>query len=533
MEIKLSGSKEGIILVSEKDYDELSKYKWYQNNDGYAKANIGKIPMLMHRYIMPVTDENQLIDHINNDKLDNRRENLRITSSLTNSQNKKIYSTKKTSIYRGVFYLKTIKKFRVETVVNGQKINMGTYLSEIEAAEVFDMYLVYIKKDYSKLNFPEKLNEYLKKEYIPYQKKNRKICNYIGVRRSRYSYYTNINLNGKTICPKFSKNELDCALAYDKYIVENNIPNRKLNFSENHPNYNPKSVIKTNFKSTNNENIIQLIIKEKPDTVVLINKSDYNKVKNYKININSNGYVIIYIGGNKKSAKLSRYLLGITNPSIWADHIDSNRLNNCRNNLRLSDSIKNSRNRSKSVKKTASKYFGTFFRKLYGTWIASFNYNYETIRITTSHSEIHAARARDLYILIHYPDEPFKLNFKWSPTDIEKWKSKLITPKNFHKWIPQSSEEKILEKTSRIVQNLSSGNDLMVEKLLSLEKRNSKFKAMEQFNWLNSHNTPKQSTLEISAKIANLLSSNNLLEVEKLLLVQKENTKSCLEKLIF
>lgn len=484
MEIKLGGRKKGIATVSKEDYDELSKYKWYENNDGYAKVNINKIPMLMHRFIMKVMDERILIDHINNDKLDNSRENLRISDSITNSQNKKIFATKTSSIYRGVFYQKKQKMYKVETVVNGEKINMGTYFSEIQAAEVFDMYLVHVRKDHTKLNFPKKLSKYLKKEYVPYKKQNTKKCKYLGVRQYGNFFGAQATNNGETVHLKFSKDPIECALVRDKYIAENNIPNRTLNFPENHPDYKPKSIIKTKFKSTNDKNIIQLIIEKKPDAIVLINISDYDRIKHYTININSDGYVTIYLGGNPRSKKLSRYLMEVSDPTIFIDHLDGNRSNNCRNNLRLSNSVKNSRNRSKSIKKTASKYLGTFYYKRDDIWAARISYDYKPIQIVSCRSELFAARARDLYILIHYPNEHFKLNFQWKPGDIEKWTAKLTTRRNAHQWIPKSPEQRELEKAGRIVQLLASNNSFMVEKLLSVQKRNSKFAATDQLNQL-------------------------------------------------
>ena len=535
MEIKLGGAKGGVTIVSEEDYEELSKYKWQQTKHGYARAHIGSLSVLMHRYIMNTTDEKKVVDHINNNRLDNRRQNLRITTRLINSQNTKIHADKKSSIYRGVFYSKKSKKYIVKMVVNRKTINIGSHISEIKAAEIFDMYQVHIKKDCTKLNFPDKLENYRNEEYIPHKNIIHKTSKYIGVAYQNNIFRAEIRVNGKRIDLKKSKNQVECALAYDKYIVDNNIGNKTLNFPKNHPNYDPKSIIKMKYKETDNINIIQLVINNKPDVIVLIDEIDYDKIKYHTWNIRTGGYVVGYIGkrGNIELASLSRFLLNVTDPTIFVDHIDGNILNNCRNNLRLSDQLKNSRNKSKSSKKTTSIYLGVYLCKNSKKWEAIIGHNYEANYITRCHSEIEAARAHDLYILIHYPEEHFKLNFKWNPGDIEKWKAKLTTPKNAHKWVPKSPEEKILEKTSRIVQNLSSGNDLMVEKLLSLEKRNSKFKAMEQFNWLNSHNTPKQSTLERSARIATLLSNDDLLEVEKLLLVQKENTKSYLKKLIF
>lgn len=79
-------SKGDRIQVSEQDFAHLSRFKWCLNGKGYASRNPGKIPTthhLMHIEIMR-PEKGQYIDHINHDKLDNRRENLRLVQKSAN-----------------------------------------------------------------------------------------------------------------------------------------------------------------------------------------------------------------------------------------------------------------------------------------------------------------------------------------------------------------------------------------------------------------------------------------------------------------
>lgn len=55
---------------------------------GYVSTRIGGKSVRLHRYIMD-SPENKIVDHINHDKTDNRRENLRICSVRENNLNKK------------------------------------------------------------------------------------------------------------------------------------------------------------------------------------------------------------------------------------------------------------------------------------------------------------------------------------------------------------------------------------------------------------------------------------------------------------
>src|SRR3990167_419773 len=103
-QIKLTQGK--YTLVDDEEFDWLSKWSWCLHTNGYAqrgifskKRNINKM-ILMHREIMKPRDE-EWIDHINQNKLDNRKSNLRICNASTNGANQKI-SIKNTSGYKGV-----------------------------------------------------------------------------------------------------------------------------------------------------------------------------------------------------------------------------------------------------------------------------------------------------------------------------------------------------------------------------------------------------------------------------------------------
>ena len=85
-------------LVDDEDYKYLNQRKWYKEHDDYVRCEItiNKKPkkLLLHRVIMKPSDGMQ-IDHINNNKLDNRKCNLRICTHKQNMKTKKPYKNNK------------------------------------------------------------------------------------------------------------------------------------------------------------------------------------------------------------------------------------------------------------------------------------------------------------------------------------------------------------------------------------------------------------------------------------------------------
>ncbi len=71
------------------------------NKDGYAQGKLGGITFLLHRFVIEANKGDPIVDHINGDKLDNRRINLRFVTSSQNAQNK-LKKEGTTSKYIGV-----------------------------------------------------------------------------------------------------------------------------------------------------------------------------------------------------------------------------------------------------------------------------------------------------------------------------------------------------------------------------------------------------------------------------------------------
>lgn len=87
--------------VSKEDVEKIKKYKWYKTHFDYVETRVykpNKKRILLHRFILNCPKD-KIVDHINGDKLDNRRENLRICSFSENSANRTKFNLNKSGVY--------------------------------------------------------------------------------------------------------------------------------------------------------------------------------------------------------------------------------------------------------------------------------------------------------------------------------------------------------------------------------------------------------------------------------------------------
>lgn len=114
------------VTVDDQQYDGLSKVKWFYNK-GYAVRQLmvdGKLKNIkMHRLIMNATAE-QLIDHINGDKLDNRLANLRFCTKAENGYNRGRNKNNRSG-YKGVS--RNGKKWMAQITSEGVVRHLGSF----------------------------------------------------------------------------------------------------------------------------------------------------------------------------------------------------------------------------------------------------------------------------------------------------------------------------------------------------------------------------------------------------------------------
>jgi len=117
------------------DYDKIKDYCWGIVDGGYLKARIGNKNVLIHRYLLD-PDRNMVIDHINHNKLDNRKENLRICTNRENCMNQDKSKNNKSG-YKGVYYNKLSNKWESSIKIHGKSIYLGIFSNKEEAFEKY------------------------------------------------------------------------------------------------------------------------------------------------------------------------------------------------------------------------------------------------------------------------------------------------------------------------------------------------------------------------------------------------------------
>lgn len=141
MEVELrrrDGSVRALALIDDEDYPTIAGMRWKLSvPGGYAASTtggeLGRVTY-MHRLLMGLTPGDGLtVDHINRNRLDNRRVNLRVVTAAENYQNVAA-KPGTTSEFRGVYWDKAKGKWRASVGLRGKNYILGVFDVEEEAA---------------------------------------------------------------------------------------------------------------------------------------------------------------------------------------------------------------------------------------------------------------------------------------------------------------------------------------------------------------------------------------------------------------
>ncbi len=126
-------------LVDDADYAHLRQFRWHRSTNGYAMGSVKRSgqrqKVYMHRYLMDA-QPGDIVDHIDGNKLNNTRANLRIVSNAQNQWNRRPQAN--ATGYKGVTWHKRKQKYHARIQVNGQRYSLGYFDTARAAAEAYN-----------------------------------------------------------------------------------------------------------------------------------------------------------------------------------------------------------------------------------------------------------------------------------------------------------------------------------------------------------------------------------------------------------
>lgn len=143
MSEKIELTKGQYAIVDDEDYDYLNQWKWHagESNGRFTARRTGKVEekrklFLLHRVIMNCPKD-KVVDHINHNTLDNRKENLRICTQQQNVYNSRNIRDKLYSKHKGVSFNKSVNKYIAQIRVKKTLVHLGCFHKELDAAETY------------------------------------------------------------------------------------------------------------------------------------------------------------------------------------------------------------------------------------------------------------------------------------------------------------------------------------------------------------------------------------------------------------
>lgn len=224
--ITLSNTDETSV-VSECDYDKIKVRRWHKDSNGYAvcyyRDEFGKEGRLfLHREVM-CSKEGDVTDHINRDKLDNRRGNLRIVTTSQNGMNRGPNKGRPGG-FKGA--VGEDGKFVTKVMVEGVSIYVGTFATKEDAAKAYNIVAQEYFGEYACLNEIDHVGFSIREKRL----NNRGVYRGVTYHKRDKRWQASRGVNGKKVFLGYHKTDIEAAKAYDDYLRDVLMIHQDLNF---------------------------------------------------------------------------------------------------------------------------------------------------------------------------------------------------------------------------------------------------------------------------------------------------------------
>lgn len=146
-------SKGAETTVDDDDYLALMPWRWQLSSRGYAIRSAvidgRRRTLQMHRVVINCPAD-LFVDHINGDKLDNRRSNLRFATKAENTRNQ--MRTPSQAGFKGVSRNSRAGTYKAQIKVDRKTIYLGTFNSATAAAQAYNNAAVDLHGEFANLN---------------------------------------------------------------------------------------------------------------------------------------------------------------------------------------------------------------------------------------------------------------------------------------------------------------------------------------------------------------------------------------------
>lgn len=140
-----------VALVDDQDYELVSGYTWKLHDQGYAYSSVRGRTIYMHRLILDAPPDREVDHKSRQDRLDNRRSNIRLSTRSQNMMNRPRPNGVK-SPYRGVRFHKQSGRWDARIKLDKREISLGYYPAPDDAARAYNLAAKILHGEFAQLN---------------------------------------------------------------------------------------------------------------------------------------------------------------------------------------------------------------------------------------------------------------------------------------------------------------------------------------------------------------------------------------------